>query len=131
MASYYEVITYIDRLKGQLAEAEARAQDIPNLERTIRDLQVELAASKDIAARMSTSIRVEVTNAVKERDEYWQNILREKDIQIHRLEENARAKRDSWESGGQEKAATEIETLRAAMEKAESLLYEALNRPTP
>lgn len=123
------VINYVNRLQDELVEKETEAQAFPELHQTIRDLEVEIKASKDMAYRMSASVHNDVTNAVRERDRYWQGLVEQRDHEIRRLKGEVMGVRDSWERVVAEKN-EELEELRGSMEKAESLLYIALRKPS-
>lgn len=122
------VINYVNRLQDELAEKEAEAQAFPELHQTIRDLEVEIKASKDMAYIMSASVHNKITDAVRERDRYWQDLVEQRDHEIRRLKGEVMGVRASWERVVGEKN-EEVEELRGSMEKAESLLYIALRKP--
>lgn len=126
---HLSVINYVNRLQDELVEKETEAQAFPGLHQTIRDLEVEIKASKDMAYRMSASVHGKITDAVRERDRYWQDLVEQRDHEIRRLKAEVMSVRASWERVVAEKN-EEVEELRGSMEQAESLLYVALRKPS-
>lgn len=117
------------RLQDRLEQQESNTQVIPGLRQRIRDLEVELAASKDMTFRLSTNIRDEATDAAKDRDIHWQRLIEEKDDVIHGLRAELHGAHDACEHRVAQKDG-EIEKLKAAMENAGSLLYVAARGPS-